>query len=276
MARKLSIAAPAVPSRDAADGRHRKPGRPRRDADPQATTLSRDAILERATELARAEPLEDLSIVRLARAFGVTPALIHYYVGSRDDLVSGVVNRYFEARVGRLAPPTGAWRADLEQFARTTYEQMLDYGGVVRYIAAHNRHRLFQRVGEGETDFGVEFFDYIGRIFRDGGFSPSQSALGYHLLVQFLVTVAHAEVARLVPGAHRDYIDERMRAIPRRRYPGAHHLAGALGRLDSATIFEAGLAVLLDGFAGWRRTPGRSSRGPLPRVAGQSGTTASP
>src|SRR4051812_26675417 len=80
----------------------RKRGRPPKAAAASAETggvLTREQILEKATELAKHEPLGEISMVGLARELGVTPALIHYYIGSRDDLISGVANRYFEARV---------------------------------------------------------------------------------------------------------------------------------------------------------------------------------
>ena len=239
----------------------RRPGRPSKDAStsrgltvPAAVTslLTREQILEAATELAKAEPLAELSMVGLARALNVTPALIHYYVGSRDDLISGVVNRYFRARIEQLAPPTGVWRTDLERFARITYEQMVEYGGVLRYIVGHNRHRLFQKVAPGETDYGVEFFDACARIFRDGGFNAKHSALGYHLIMQFVVGSAHAQVARQLPGDHEAYVYDRLQATSASRYPGAHYVARAFSRLDAETVFDAGLAALLDAFARWR------------------------
>jgi len=233
----------------------RRPGRPGRGAVEAAGTvtpfLSREHIIDRALELTRQEPLAELSMVGLAREFGVTPALIHYYVGSRDDLVSGVVNRYFKARVERFAPPTGDWRRDLEDMARTTCAQMVEHGGVLRYIFSHNRFRLFQKVVPGETDYGMEFLDRSIRVFRDAGFGPKHAALGYHLLQQFVLAAAYAEVGRQLPAEHEEYVRERITATPKARYAAAHYVARTFSRLDAKTAFDAGLGLLLDGFAGW-------------------------
>jgi|SRR5579871_589535 len=233
----------------------RRPGRPSRAAAESASAvapfLSRQHIVERALELAKQEPLAELSMVRLSREFGVTPALIHYYVGSRDDLISGVVNRYFKARVERFAEPTGDWRRDLESMARITYELMVEHGGVLRYIFSHNRFRLFQKVGPGETDYGVEFLDRSVRVFRDAGFGAKHAALGYHLLMQFVLSAAYAEVGRQLPAEHERYVYEQITATPRARYGAAHYVARAFSRLDAKCAFDAGLALLLDGFAGW-------------------------
>src|SRR5262245_23750213 len=94
----------------------RKRGRPPKSASAaseQGSVLTRELILQKATELAKFEPLGEISMVGLARELNVTPALIHYYVGSRDDLISGVANRYFKARVENVQPLTGDWAEDL-------------------------------------------------------------------------------------------------------------------------------------------------------------------
>lgn len=250
--------APRVrPAESDGDGNARKRGRPSRTegkASTVASLLSREQILDRATQLAMVEPLGDLSMVGLAREFGVTPALIHYYVGSRDDLVSGVVNRYFKARIERLAQLTGDWRSDLDRHAHTTFEVMVEYGGVLRYIMSHNRFRLFQQVAPGETDYGLVYFDRYAEIFRVGGFTAQQGSLGYHLLSQYVMAAAYAQVSRQLPAQHEKYIQTRLQAKPVEHFPGAHYLAVPFSKLDSETAFEAGLAVLLDGFAGWLKS----------------------
>ena len=101
------------------DDRARKRGSPKLGVRTQssAPALSREHILVRATALAKIEPLGKISMVRLARELGVAPALIHYYIGSRDDLISGVANRYFKERVSRLQPLTDNWKKDLQREA---------------------------------------------------------------------------------------------------------------------------------------------------------------
>lgn len=191
-------------------------------------------------------------MVGLAREFGVTPALIHYYVGSRDDLVSGVVNRYFEERVRRFGPPTGDWRRDLERIARITYDMSIEYGGVMKYIFSHNRFRLFQKTAPGETDYGLEFFEHFARVFRDGGFTAREGALGYHLLLQYVLSAAYAQVGRQLPAEHEQFVYERLTAGPKEAHPAARFLARPFSQLDAETSFRTGLELLLDGFAAWR------------------------
>jgi len=246
------------------------PPAPRRRGRPSKTELvgstvtpmiSRDAILDRAVELAMVEPLSDLSIIGLARDFGVTPALIHYYAGSRDDLISGVINRYFMARVELLRPLTRRnWRQNVEEHARGVFGTMKKYGGVLRYLMSHNRFRLFQQVGAGETDYGLVHLNRVAEIFRSGGFNAEQCALGYHLLMQYVMTAAYAEVNRQLPAEHEAYILGRIQASSAEQYPAAHFFAKPFARVDAQTAFDAGLKIMLDGMQGWLAKPAKKAQ----------------
>lgn len=233
----------------------RRRGRPPKAAQVMAGAtplIGREQVIERAVQLAKVEPLAELSIIGLAREFGVTPALIHYYIGSRDDLISGVVNLYFKTRVERLGELTGDWRADAEHHARQSYALMVECGGVLRYIMSHNRFRLFQQVAPGQTDYGLVYLNRIAQIFRDGGFSPEHSAMGYHLLAQYTMTAAYAEVSRQLPAAHAKFIVNRIQQAPEAEYGAAHFMAEPFARVDAESAFEAGLELLLDGMERWR------------------------
>lgn len=246
----------------------RRRGRPpRRDAQPDgnAPQISREQILERATELARSEPLGEISMVGLARELGVAPTLIHYYVGSHDDLISGVVNRYFRARAACMPALTGDWKEDLRTDATHTFRLNLEYGGVLRYTMSHNRFRLFQRVGPGETDFGVLYLDRTAETLRSAGFTPQQAALAFHLVSLYVMSSAYAEISKQLPAYHERYIREQIAAHPLEELTGAHFIAESFSALDSQTAFPAGLQLLIDGFAGW-----------LPPAAAPSHHKASP
>lgn len=242
------------PAADAAAAPPRRRGRPPRREAPGtggAPQLSREQILERATELARNEPLGEISMVGLARDMGVAPTLIHYYVGSHDDLISGVVNRYFRERASRMPALTGDWKEDLRIDATNTFRLNLEYGGVLRYTMSHNRFRLFQRVGPGETDFGIVYLDRTAETLRRAGFTAAQAALAYHLLSLYVMSSSYAEVNKQLPAFHEHYIRDQIASHPLDTLSGAHFIAGAFASLDSETAFPAGLQLLIDGFAGW-------------------------
>ena len=232
----------------------RKRGRPSRAGMPasdSATVLTREQILERATLLAKVEPLGDISMVGLARELGVTPTLIHYYIGSRDDLISGVANRYFKERLSRLQPLTGDWKEDLWREAQQSFKIGVEYGGVLRYMMSHNRFRLFQQISAGEIDYGMLYLDRMAGIFRGGGFTPRHAAIGYHLLSQYVMASSYAEVSRQLPAFHEHYIRGHIESQPVARLGGAHYFAEAFSTLSSATSFPEGLRLLIDSFESW-------------------------
>jgi len=242
----------------ASDAAPRKRGRPPRVESPinGEATLSRATIIERAIALARETSLEQISMVQLARDFGVAPGLIHYYLGGRDKLISGVLNNYYRERLARIPALTGDWRADIETIARVSLTFAVENPGVSTYVASHNRFRLFQDVDSGETDFGAVFFNHVATAFMQGGFSAEQVALAYHLLAQFLVASSRAEASKQLPVYHRDFIRGRLDAMPADRYPGARYVAEAFSGLNTELAFEAGLRILLDGIAQWARESG--------------------
>lgn len=235
----------------------RRPGRPpgsvnthKRNSKP---LISREAIIEKATQLAKTEPLNELSIVGIAKEFGVTTALIHYYAGSRDELISGVVNRYFRERVARFEDITADWRTNIEKHAQAIFDVSREFGGVLQYLMSHNKFRLFQQVTAGEIDYGMVYLNRLAEIFRFGGFSAEQAAMGYHLLVQYLMTAAYAEVNRQLPSNHGKYLLTRIKETPEAQYPGAHFIAEPFSKLGSKKAFETGLKIILDGFENWKK-----------------------
>lgn len=94
---------------------------------------------------------------------------------------------------------------------------------------------------------------HFARVFRDAGFTARSSGLGYHLLMQFVLTSAHAVVSRQLPAEHERYVYERLTATPKDEHAGAHFVAKTFSKLDAETAFREGLSILLDGFAGWLR-----------------------
>jgi AcrR family transcriptional regulator len=229
--------------------KRRAPGRP--SADTQAA-LSKELIVAKGLELCRGIPLQDLSIVRMARELGVTPALIHYYLGGREALTSGVMNAYYRELVEALPGRTGDWQGDVAAVLRTIYEKDVKYGGIVAYVMSHNRYRLFQDVEQGETDYGVVFFDRLAACVRQAGLDPSSSSMFVHLLLQHVLASAYQHTSHQLPGDHHAFLLSRLGRVDARERPDLHFMLEAFSSLDGAAAFEAGLALLIDGMAAAR------------------------
>lgn len=100
----------------------------------------------------------------------------------------------------------------------------------------------------------VQYLDRMAGIFQRGGFTPQQAAIGYHLLSQYVMSSAYAQVSRQLPAFHENYIRNQIQARPAEELTGARYFAEAFSTLDSETSFPEGLRLLLGSFETWLPT----------------------
>ncbi|MDP3885489.1 hypothetical protein [Hydrogenophaga sp.] len=231
--------------------------------------ISKDEIVHRAALLAQEEPFSEITIARLGRELGVAPALIHYFIGSRDNLLSLVINQALMERAETFPDFTDDWRFDLEALLRHTIEMQMRWKGITTYIASHNKYRLFQRVEQGEEDFGLVFFDRMGRILRASGLTPQKSAMAFHLLMLFTTAVANASVNRQEPALHKEYILGHLAKFPPTRYPGASFIGKAFTTIDSKKTIDQGIGLLIDSIEHIGAAPKRKAAAVRPTVRGK-------
>src|SRR5580692_9369027 len=96
----------------------RRPGRP----PGSQGGVSLGSILRASYRLTKTVPLQELSIVFVAKSLGVTPALIHYYVEGRDWLTSGTMNLFYSELLRKLPKNTGDWKRDIPRMAHAMYD----------------------------------------------------------------------------------------------------------------------------------------------------------
>lgn len=216
----------------------------------QAPSVTRESIIAHALAIAEHEPVDAITIMRLSRELGVTPALIHYFTGGRDQLLSAVIN---QAMASEKARPNrnGDWRQDLEYLVRKTYAFQMKWKGITTYQQSNNKHRLFQDANEGEADHGLQFFNRMGEVLQRSGMPAERAAMAYHLLMLFTMSVATSHLNRQEPAAHKSFLRERRKQLDSVSAPGAHFLLGAFANITTQSTFEVGLKSLLDTIASW-------------------------
>lgn len=230
----------------------RKAGRrPKLGNEHSPPSLTKADVIRHLIELAQREAFSEITVARLARELGVASSLIHYFLGNRDDMLILVFNHALRELAEGAPPLTGSWRADIDALLRQAHRTLMKWRGITTHLAAQNRYRIFQDVAPGEIDFGLVFFDRVGRVFRAAGFSAEDSALAYHLLMLFLTSVARAHMFRQEPAAQRDFITNHVGKFSATDYPGATFVVPSFTNLDTETTFERGMVLLLDGFEGW-------------------------
>lgn len=90
----------------------RRPGRPAR---PDNAAM-RAQLLDIATGLFASQGVAATTIARIAQRAAVTPAMVHYYFKSRDQLIDAVVQERVLPVIGYVwAPVPLAWNADASQ-----------------------------------------------------------------------------------------------------------------------------------------------------------------
>ncbi|MES2415247.1 MAG: TetR/AcrR family transcriptional regulator C-terminal domain-containing protein [Pseudomonadota bacterium] len=236
-----------TPARDSSKSAAKKtPGRrPGRPAGANTGVLDRATVLSLSLQLTRTVPLADLSVVLVARELGVTPGLIHYYLGGRGPLTSGVMNAFWRELIESWPREDGSWIHNLENVANALYRALLRYPGIASYVASHNRYRMVQDVQEGETDYGILFFEKFTTTMRQAGFDALRTAAYAHLVVELVTSYAHATVARRWPGQHGEFLNEKLAQLDPKEFPGTHFVRESLTSLNASDAYTMGLRLML-------------------------------
>jgi len=223
----------------------RRPGRPPKK---ESDRLSREVLIRHGMDLAAEMPMDEISIVRLARELGVTPALIHYYLdGGRDALTSGIINRFYGRVLEKWPRVRGGWRSRAEQVSRHVYRQLILFPGIASYLKMHNRFRLFQKVSPGERDNGVLFLEKFIGVIRLAGLPDERTGILAHLLMEFLLSSAHNTAHYRWPREHVSWLEKKLAALDPEQFPNLVATGYLVGRLDAEQAFENGLRIYLDG-----------------------------
>jgi len=94
--------------------RHRGPGRP---TEREGARDVRETLLEVAGQLFSQRGVNEVSLRELARAAGVTPAMVHYYFGDKQGLYEALLERALSRVLARVREIVAAEREDLEEIA---------------------------------------------------------------------------------------------------------------------------------------------------------------
>lgn len=239
-------------------------GRPRLEGPNDAGLVIREAVIDLAYDQARHHSLNDISFVGLAKDLGVVPGALHYHLGTKDDLVSAILNRFYKDLVARLATLAkgGDWRDQMNRFANLVRDAYRAHRGAAEHLLMHAKFRVFQKVREGETDYGALYLDKVFAMFEEAGFDPTQTAQFYHALALHCLTSAGSDASRLAPVEHEAFLLKKADSYPNGAMPGLSYALRQFAQVNAAETFQLGLEALLDRFATERVKPGtgRSDR----------------
>jgi hypothetical protein len=205
----------------------RGPGRP---SSAQSNTITRTSILRKAYKLART---------------GVTPALIHYYIGNRDWLTSGVMNLFYRDLLRKWPEPTDDWRETVQAAAEALYNHFVEYAGIASYAVMNDRFAVFQLTAFGDRDYGIEAMEKYIESLRVAGRTPERTAIYAHLLRQFIINAAHSAARHMYPSDYKDFLLDKMTKLDAVKYPNITGSPPLM--LNAQAAFQEGLRLFVLG-----------------------------
>ncbi len=208
-----------------------------------APALSREAVIDRALDLADREGLSAVSIRRIAQDFEVTPMALYWHVKNKDELLAAMGDRIIDAVDVPELPATGG----LERL-----RPMLS-----RLVAALARHPGSTELAQFrilQCPRGQALAEQSLAVLAEAGFDQQRRAeLARAALQSVVMLVAGAPGAETdVPEPERQTMRDRKRAalaaLPGDRFPHLVECAGALTSCeDPETYYADGVDLYLAG-----------------------------
>jgi AcrR family transcriptional regulator len=219
----------------------------------QRAPLSRDRVLRAAVALADREGISSLSMRKLGEALGVEAMSLYNHVGSKSDLLDGMVDIVF----GEIDLPSGGgdWKAAMRRRAISARQVLRGHPWAIGLMES--------RTSPGAAT--LRHHDAVLGCLRRAGFSIELTAHAYALLDSYIygfalqeaslpfgtgeeaAQVAHQISAQFASGQY-PYLTEM--AVEHVLRPG----------YDFGDEFVIGLDLILDGLAAARRAAGDADK----------------
>jgi len=129
--------------------------------------LSRERVLDAAFALADETGVESLSMRRLAKTLGVEAMSLYNHVGSKDDLLDGLVELVFEEIE---PPPSGVdWRTAMRRRAVSTREALRRHPWAIGLMEARSK----------PGPASIALHEAVLKTLREAGFSLAETVHAY-------------------------------------------------------------------------------------------------
>jgi AcrR family transcriptional regulator len=205
--------------------------------------LTRDAVVERALQVADAEGLEAVTIRRLGQELGVTPMALYWHVKNKEELLDAMGDRLF-ADLHVDLPDDAPWDRQLRDVVRALVDVLRVHPTCVDLA--------FRRIFA--TPEGRAVAERTFRVLREAGFGPRETAdIASHALQTSVMLVLSEPGAE--PGRTAEDVTEqldRKRAgltqLPAEEYPYIREMAEYMLHCDDMPAYYAfGIDVFVAG-----------------------------
>ncbi len=229
----------------------RKRGRPQGSGAAGKNLVTRERIIDLACDWAKERSLDEVTFVKLAKHFDVAPGALHYHIGPKDDLTSAIINSYYRDLVVELKQIDQGlpWRELLREFANVYLAFQNSHVGVAEYMTMNAKFRVFQKVREGETDYGAMYLDLVFSLLKGVGFDSRSTALAYHMISMYCRATAAFTRREFEPSVHEAFLKKRAASYPAGSMPGLEFALPAFAHINMDESFAFGLDALIEHFA---------------------------
>ncbi len=241
--------------------------RPEPPGRPTPSPLSRDRIVAAAIYLADADGLDAVSLRKVAATLDAGPMRLYRYLCTKEEMLDLMVDAVYGEIVAAepplppeppavpgnstaSAPSSGGWRRDLRSHAHRTR-------------AAALRHEWFADLLGGRPHLGpnafANFEAALVALRRDPGFDGIDTVLAAVEAVDaYLVGAVRKEIAELRADRSTGMEEQQWQAaagpyigrmLATGRYPTLSEAVVDAAPRDAGTVFDTGLAYVLDGIA---------------------------
>lgn len=221
--------------------------KPSRSASAKGRNVNRNAILRAGLRLSTDTALQELSIVSVAKALKIAPALIHYHIGGRDWMTSGIMNLFYKGVLKKWPDAKGIWEADLIEAATLIYDEFCTHAGIAAYAVANSRFRIFQLTAFGDRDYGVEMLERLTGLVRASGLSGERTGVYANQLFGLIVGAANDVTTSILPAAQEAFHREKCSQLEMSRYPNLDFAQRIPVRLGDVHTFDEGCKLILHG-----------------------------
>lgn len=203
--------------------------------------LDGEAIVSAVLKLALEERQERFTFKRLGEELGVDATAMYRHFRNRDAILRAALDRLYAMALEQSDPgdEAKAWRSRLERSLTTLVEVFVTYPSIGCEAFTTDTH------GRGE----LGHVEYILACLRDAGLSGDRLVQNFAALSSYAVGIASGMARDVLsksdPRGNEQWLGS-MVGVPYDTFPLLEENRQALLRLDSFTIFSAGLSAILD------------------------------
>ncbi|MGW2152603.1 TetR/AcrR family transcriptional regulator [Nonomuraea sp. NPDC001699] len=142
----------------------------------QNAGLTRQAILRAALALADREGLKALSMRRIGQELGVEAMSLYQHVGSKDDLLDGLVEQLV-TQAAPLLTEAASWQEGLREYAHTLLRVLLAHPNVLPLVVSR----------PAITPQNLRLMEEGLRVLRSAGLPPDRALDMLYAVTGFVV-----------------------------------------------------------------------------------------